>query len=37
LSPIRDDNQTAPLDTFVNWGQYGAWWLTAGVGVVSEF
>lgn len=37
LSPIRDDNQTAPLDTFVNWGTYRAWWLTAGVGVASEF
>jgi long-chain fatty acid transport protein len=37
LSPIRDDNQTAPLDTFVNWGTYRAHWYTAGLGVASEF
>jgi len=37
LSPIRDDNQTAPLPTYVNWGTYSTHWLAAGVGVTSEF
>ncbi len=37
LTPIRDDTQGAPLETFVNWGTYSSSWFTAGLSVSSEF
>jgi long-chain fatty acid transport protein len=37
LTPIRPDNQAAPLTTYVNWGEYQSLWFTAGLGVEHAF
>jgi len=37
LTPIREETQDAPLDVYVNWGEYRSSWVMAGAGVASEF
>lgn len=37
LTPIRDDTQGAPLESYVNWGTYQTSWFVIGAGVSSEF
>ena len=34
---IRDEPQDAPLDTFVNWGDYSSSWFVVGAGMSTEF
>jgi hypothetical protein len=37
LTPIRDEPQDQPLETYVNWGDYSSSWFVAGVGVSREY